>query len=152
MPLYFGFPVTCREAFRLIGLNFEQAKHDIKQMYEYELTENMFMNYHFAYYANNFFKGKNLDMRLFCTDKGQCILGYNMDYTSVFKKKFVKFSEFTDILEGESMKFWCEIGMIHCEENFNKITLKHMEDEPEIIKGKLGFGKDVEPYIIEFHA
>jgi hypothetical protein len=142
MPLYFGFPVTCQEAFRLVGLDFEKVKCEIMQ--KHKLTENMYMDCHFTDYANNFFKSKNLEMRVFYADKGQCIVGYKIENTSVFEKKFVKVFEFKNILEKLVSRFWYEITIINCEKNFNKIILEHMEDEPEIVEGG-------EPYIIEFH-
>jgi hypothetical protein len=145
MPLYFGLPVTCQEAFRLFGLDFEQAKCEI--MEKYKLRENNYMDCHFVDYANNFFKEKNMKMRVFYTDKGQCIVGYKIENTSVFERKFVKASDFMNILEKLTTEFWCEIQLTHCEENFNKITLEHMEDEPEIVEGF----ERLELYIIEFH-
>ena len=141
MPLYFGFPVTCQEAFRLFSLDFEQAKCEIMQ--KYKLRENRYMDCHSLEYMNNFFQGKNMEMRLFYTDKGQCIVGYKIENTSVFERKFVKVSEFTNILEKLVTRFWCEIAILNCRENFNKIVLEHMEDEPETVEG-------TEPYIIEF--
>jgi hypothetical protein len=145
MPLYFGLPVTYQEAFRLFGLDFEQAKCEI--MEKYKLRENNYMECHFVDYANNFFKEKNMEIRAFYTDKGQCIVGYKIENTSVFERKFVKASDFMNILEKLTTEFWCEIQLTHCEENFNKITLEHMEDEPEIVEGFERF----ELYIIEFH-
>jgi len=141
MPLYFGFPVTCQEAFRLFSLDFEQVKCDIMQ--KHKLTENMYMDCHFVDYANNFFKGKNLEMRVFYTDKGQCIVGYKIANISVFEKKFITAKHLMYSLHHYETHFWYEITIINCEENFNKITLEHMEDEPEIVE-------DAEPYIIEF--
>lgn len=142
MPIYFGFPVTCQEAFRLFSLDYEQAKCDIMQ--KYNLKENRYMDCHFLEYINNFFKGKNMEMRVFYTDKGQCIVGYKIENASVFERKFVKVSEFADMLEKLSSRFWSEITIADCEGNFNTIVLEHMEDEPEIVEG-------FEPYIIEFH-
>jgi hypothetical protein len=142
MPLYFGFPVTCQEAFRLFGLDFEQAKCEI--MEKYKLTENIYMDCHFIDYVNSVFKEKNMEMRVFYTDKGQCIVGYKIENLSVFERKFVKVSELTNMLEKLTTEFWCEIQLIHCADNFNKIVLEHMEDEPEIVEG-------FEPYIIEFN-
>lgn len=142
MPIYFGFPVTCQEAFRLFSLDFEQAKCDIMQ--KYQLRENRCMDCHFLDYMNNFFQGKNVEMRLFYTDKGQCIIGYKIENASVFTRKFLKVREFTGMLEKLTTGFWREIKILNCQENFNKIVLEHMEDEPEIVEG-------AEPYIIEFH-
>jgi len=142
MPLYFGFPVTCQEAFRLFSLDFEQVKCEIMQ--KHKLTENMYMDCHFVDYANNFFKVKNLEMKVFYTDKGQCVIGYKIENKSVFESKFVRVSEFIIIIETLATLFWHEIKNLNCEKNFDKITLEHMEDEPETVEG-------VEPYVIEFH-
>ena len=142
MPLYFGFPVTCQEAFRLFSLDFEKVKCDIMQ--KHKLSENMYMDCHFVDYANNFLKGKNVEMRVFYTDKGQCIIGYKIENTSVFERKFVKVSDFKNMLDAFIANFWYEIRSITGLSHFNKITLEHMEDEPETVEG-------VEPYIIEFH-
>jgi hypothetical protein len=142
MPIYFGLPVTCRETFRLFSLDFEQAKCDIMQ--KHRLTENSYMDCYFVDYANNFFKEKNTEMRVFYTDKGQCIVGYKIENTSVFERKFVKVSDFANMLTNLTTRFWYEIKIINCEDNFNKITLEHMEDEPETVEG-------FDPYIIEFN-
>jgi len=142
MPIYFGFPVTCQEAFRLFSLDFEQAKCDIMQ--KYKLTETMYMDCHFVDYANNFFKEKTMEMRLYYTDKGQCIVGYKIENTSVFERKFVKVCDFKNILERLEIRFWNEVTINNCKENFNTVVLEHMEDEPETVEGG-------EPYIIEFN-
>jgi hypothetical protein len=115
-------------------------------MEKYKLRENSYMDCYFVDYANNFFKRENMEMRVFYTDKGQCIIGYKIENLSVFERKFVKVSEFTNTLEKFGIVFWYEITIINCEENFNKIVLEHMEDETEIVEGF----ERVEPYIIEF--
>lgn len=137
MPLYFGFPVTCQEAFRLFSLDFEQVK--------YSLPENRYMDCHFVDYLNEFFKVKNVDMRVFYTDKGQCIVGYKIENMSVFEKKFVTAKHLMYSLHHFETQFWDEVKKIDCDKNFNKIVLEHMEDEPETIT------EDFHPYVIEFH-
>lgn len=143
MPLYFGFPVTCREMFRLFSLDFEQVKCDIMQ--KYSLTENMYMECCFVDYGNEFFKGKDLDMRVFYTDKGQCIVGYEMANMSSFEKNFVTAKHLMYSLHHFEDHFWYEVRKIDCNENFNKIVLEHMEDDPETIT------KGFHPYVLEFH-
>ena len=142
MPLYLGFPVTCKEAFRLFNLDFEQVKCDTMQ--KYRLSENMYMDCYFVDYANEFFKGKNLDMRVFYTDKGQCVVGYEIKELSVFQKKYVTSKHLMYSLHHFETRFWHEVELIGCKKNFNKVVLEHMEDEHETIN-------DVDyPYIIEF--
>jgi hypothetical protein len=48
------------------------------------------------------------------------------------------------MLEKLGVRFWYEITIINCEENFKTVVLEHMEDEPETVE-------DFEPYIIEFN-
>ena len=142
MPLYFGFPVTCKEAFRIFNLDFEQVKCDVMQ--KYKLTEDMYMDCYFVDYANEFFKGKGVDMRVFYTDKGQCIVGYKIQDLSVFEREFVTCNDFIYKLQHFGSHFWCEVKTIGCSENFDKVVLEHIEDEPETIH-------DVyDPYILEF--
>jgi hypothetical protein len=113
-------------------------------MQKYKLTETMYMDCHFVDYANNFFKEKTMEMRLYYTDKGQCIVGYKIENTSVFERKFVKVCDFKNILERLEIRFWNEVTINNCKENFNTVVLEHMEDEPETVEGG-------EPYIIEFN-
>lgn len=141
MPLYLGFPVTCKEAFRLFNLDFEQVKCDIMQ--KYRLSENMYMDCYFVDYANEFFKEKCLEMRVFYTDKGQCVVGYEIKELSVFQKKYVTSKHLMYSLHHFETRFWYEVDSTDCKKNFNKITLEHMEDEHEIVE-------DADPYIIEF--
>ncbi len=143
MPLYFGFPVTCQEAFRLFSLDFEQVKRDIMQ--KYNVTENMYMDCYFVDYANEFFEGKDVDMRVFYTDKGQCIVGYEIKNLSVFEKNFVTSKHLMYSLNHFETRFWHEVKLIDCNKNFNNIVLEHMEDEPETLT------EDCHPYVLEFH-
>jgi hypothetical protein len=143
MTLYFGFPVTCQEAFRLFNLDFEQVKCDIMQ--KYSLTENMYMDCYFVDYANEFFAGKKLDMRVFYTDKGQCIVGYELKSLSVFEKNFVTWKHLMYSLKHYETRFWYEVKLIDCNKNFDNIVLEHMEDEPETLT------EGCQPYVLEFH-
>lgn len=143
MPLYFGFPVTCQEAFRLFNLDFEQVKCDIMQ--KHNLTENMYMDCFFVDYANEFFEGKDIGMRVFYTDKGQCIVGYELKSLSVFEKNFFTAKHLMYSLHHFETKFWYEVKKIDCKENFNKVVLEHMEDEPETVT------EVCHPYVLEFH-
>lgn len=140
MPVYFGLPVTCREAFRLFDLHFEQVKFDI--MEKNKLKENMYMDCYFVDYLNCLFKGEKMTMKTHYTDKGQCIIGYELANISGFQRKFVNVSDFITILESFRTTFTREIEKY--KENFREVVLEHMEDEPETVSFP-------EPYIIEFN-
>jgi hypothetical protein len=140
MPIYFGIPVTCQEAFRLFDLDFQEVKCAIMQ--KNKLAEHMYMDCHFVDYMNAFFKRQTLDMRLFYTDKGQCIVGYKIKEAGIFEAKFVKVSDFITLLAGLTSSFARETN--DYKENFREVTLEHMEDEPETVSFP-------EPYIIEYN-
>jgi hypothetical protein len=81
-------------------------------------------------------------MNTFYTDKGQCIIGYELDYVSGLQRKFINVSNFITLLETFKTSFEREIEKY--KENFREVVLEHMEDEPEIVSFP-------EPYLIEFN-
>jgi hypothetical protein len=140
MPLYFGLPLTCQEAFRLFDLDFEQVKFDIIE--KHKLRENMYMDCYFVDHLNCFFKREALTMKTFYTDKGQCIIGYELARLSGFQRNLINVSDFITLLETFKSSFAREIEKY--KENFREVALEHMEDEPETVSFP-------EPYIIEFN-
>ena len=136
MPLYFGLPVTCEEAFRLFGLNYEEAKCEF--MNKYKSNRN---DCHFVDRLNRFFEAKEMVMRVFYTDKGQTIIGYEMKEVSIFQSKYTDVGKFMTILTHLKSLFSKETDTWRA--NFVVVTLEHMEDEPETVS-------EPEPYIIEY--
>jgi len=140
MPLYFGLPVTCAEALRLFGLDFEDIKYETMQ--KNKLTENMYMDCYFVDYLTSFFKRQQMDMRIFYTDKGQCIVGYEIKEVSVFQKNFINVDHF--LIQLASLKSLFSTETEKWRSNFREVVLEHLEDEPETVEFP-------EPYIIEFN-
>jgi hypothetical protein len=140
MSLYLGLPVTCKEAFRLFSLNFEDIKCDI--MKKYKLTENMYMDCYFIDYLNLFFKNERIVIKIFYTDKGQCIIGYEIEEVSIFQKKFISVDEFFIKISDLKKLFHTETNKY--KENFSEVELEHMEDDPEIVSFP-------NPYIIQYN-
>ena len=140
MPLYFGLPLTCEESFRLFNLNFEETKQNI--MKKNNLRENSYMDCYFIDYLNNFFFSESMKMRVFYTDKGQCIIGYEIGEVSNFSKKFLNVDQL--IIQLTNLKILFAIETNNYEENFMEVKLEHMEDESEIISFPV-------PYVIEYH-
>ena len=139
MPLYFGLPLTCQESFRLFNLDFEETKQNI--MKKNNLRENNYMDCYFIDYLNKFFIDLEIKMRVFYTDKGQCIIGYEIGEVSNFSKKFIDVDQLMVLLGSlkelftmETEKYW---------KNFKVVLLEHMEDEPEIVSFPV-------PYVIEY--
>ena len=138
MPLYFGLPLTCQESFRLFNLDFEETKQNI--MKKNNLVESSYMDCYFIDFLNNFFISEEMKMRVFYTDKGQCIIGYKIDEVSNFNKKFTNADQL--IIQLTNLKILFVIETKKYEANFIEVKLEHMEDEPEIVNFPL-------PYIIE---
>jgi hypothetical protein len=139
MPVYFGIPLRFEEAFRLFNLNFEEERNKI--MKKYNLTLNMYMDYYFIEYLNNFFKSISIDIRIFYIDKGQSIIGYEIEEVSIFNKKYANVDTIIILLRNLKKKFKNEIE--NYEENFEEVILEHLEDDPEIVKYP-------DPYIIYY--
>jgi hypothetical protein len=140
MPLYFGLPVVCKEAFRLFSLNFEEVKSEV--MRKYKLSENMYMDCYFVDYLNAFFEREKMDIRIFYTDKGQCIVGYEIIEVNIFQKNYINVSKFVTLLQYLKTAYAQTTAKYI--ENFSEVELEHMEDEPETVKFP-------EPFIIDFN-
>ena len=129
MSLYFGIPVTCKEAYRLFNLDYKETNCS----YDYEQIDKI----------NIFFTNEKMNMRLFCTDKGQCIIGYKIKEVRIFEIKFINVDQF--IIKLTNLKTLFAIETKKYNNNFEKVELEHMEDDPEFVSFP-------EPYIIEFNG
>ena len=141
MPLYFGLPLAFEEAFRLFSLDLEETKQNIIK--KYNLSENSYMDSYFLEYFNKFFSDEEMKMRVFYTDKGQLIIGYEIVEVSNFNKEFLNvdqlislLGELKELFTEETKKYWT---------GFEEVLLEHMEDEPEIVSFPL-------PYVIEYSS
>jgi hypothetical protein len=139
MPLYFGLPLAFEEAFRLFSLDLEETKQNIIK--KYNLNVNSYMDCYFMDYLNKFFIDLEMKIRVFYTDKGQLIIGYEIKEVSNFNKEFLNvdqliglLGELKELFTEETKKYWG---------NFEEVLLEHMEDEPEIVSFPL-------PYVIEY--
>jgi hypothetical protein len=100
------------------------------------------MDCYFVDYLNIFFKNEGVVMKIFYTDKGQCIIGYEIKEVSIFQRKFINIDEF--VIKISDLKALFHVETNKYKENFSEVELEHMEDEPEIVKFP-------EPYIIEYN-
>ena len=70
-----------------------------------------------------------------------CIIGYKIQEVNIFEKKFINVNDF--IIKLTDLKTLFSLETIKYKNNFSKVILEHMEDEPEIVSFP-------EPYIIEY--
>jgi hypothetical protein len=142
MPVYFGLPVTCKEAYRLFGQNYNQTELGIIEKHRM-FRENPYTDPFMIEHLNKFFQSIKLLIRIFYTDKGQCIIGYIIDEPSDVSNKFVDVDKFITILTDLKARFAVETSGYSW--YFNRVTLERMENEPVEILGP------ITPYIIEYN-
>jgi hypothetical protein len=138
MPIYFGLPVTKKEAFRLFNINYEKIKYDIEQKHKssYYSTECYLFDYLVCH-----FEEIGLQLKIFSTDKGQIIVGYEIREPSDVWNKFINVDQFIIMLSNLKTQFALETK--DYEINFREVELERMEGEPEIVRCPI-------PYIIEY--
>jgi len=73
--------------------------------------------------------------------KGMCIIGYKIQEVNIFEKKFINVNDF--IIKLTDLKTLFSLETMKYRNNFSKVILEHMEDEPETVSFP-------EPYIIEY--
>jgi hypothetical protein len=144
MPVYFGLPVTCQEAYRIFGIDLEMVKRDL---IERKNINQRFMNvWYFADELNKHFEQCDKKIRLFSTDKGQFVLGYEIAEVSDVWNKFINMDELVILLAKLKSQFGEE--MLDLKADLKKVTLEYMEgdeDNPETVSFPT-------PYIISFNG
>ena len=128
MPVYFGLPLTIEESFRLLKLNFEDILNEI--MTKHKLSRHSYLDCYFIDYLNKYFKECSVNMKIFYTDKGQCIIGYEIKEPSNVWNKFINVDEFIILLSNLKTEFALE--SLDLDIDFSVVTLEYMEGEPEV--------------------
>jgi hypothetical protein len=138
MTVYFGLPVTCNEAIRIFGLNLETIINYIKINKKYTGT---YYDPYIVEYINMHFKDASVNIKIFNTDKGQYIIGYELKEVSDLWNKFINMDEFIILILKLKKQFYNEMRVLNAD--LAEVTLEHMEGEPEIVKNPV-------PYIIAY--
>jgi hypothetical protein len=123
--LYFGIPLTIKEAFRLFDIEYNDSSKNYYESYDK---------------LNDFFKNNQMKMRLHYLDKGQCVLGYHFTL-SPLNRIFYNVNDVIIKLTDYKVLYFTEIEPY--KKNFEIVTLEHLEDKPEKVQSP-------QPYVIEF--
>jgi hypothetical protein len=142
MTVYFGLPLTCDEAVRILGLNINTIINDIKIKHECVGNYRDIHDIHITEELNEYFR-VSTKIRIFYTDKGQCIIGYEIEELSDLWKKIINADEFVIKIVTLKTQFTKEMEILKAD--LSQVTLEHMEAEPEIIKNPI-------PYVIAFNG
>ena len=138
MTVYFGLPVTYNEGIRIFGLNLELIMNYIKTHCKYTGT---YYNPFIIEYLNMHFKDASVNIKIFNTDKGQYIIGYELTEVSDVWNKFINMDEFIILILKLKKQFYDEMQVLNAD--LTEVTLEHMEGESEIVKNPV-------PYIIDY--
>jgi hypothetical protein len=136
MPVYFGLPLECREIFRLFSIDYCQAIVSIKNKYA-NFREDSYIDHYLVEFLTAWFASNTKDLGVFYTDKGQCIVGYQIEISVISQYKFVNVDEFITLLSYlktrfalETQSYWSKFGVV---------TLSHLEDESEVVTYPIPF-------------
>jgi len=150
MPLYFGLPVTCEEAYRIFGLeigdvssesldclcidriDLENLKQELAKKKIYMTRDNGWplervfagdLNEHFIKHAKN--------IHLFDTCDGQFVLGYKIQEATDCNG-FIDVDHFTILLAKLKSQFGEEMSDMKAD--LSEVEIKYIQRDPEIVK------------------
>ena len=86
-------------------------------------------------------KDASVNIKIFNTDKGQYIIGYELKEVSDLWNKFINMDELIILILKLKKQFYDEMQILNAD--LAEVTLEHMEGEHEIVKNPV-------PYIIAY--
>lgn len=122
---YFGLPVSSEEAFRLLGL-----------LHQYNPENNSRTHINTV---NQHLSEKNIQMRLYPTDKGQFVLGYIVHDAHDVWRDMVTASQYINTLVFMQSLFYYECNTLHIP--LTNVFIQPMEDDTMMVER-------AEPFII----
>jgi hypothetical protein len=141
MALYIGLPVCYEEAFRIFGINIEDSNETIMTRFNVK-DKNKIYYYHYIEYLKRFLEDKNSEIKIYSTDKGQFIIGYNMEDNLDVWNKFVNVDETIINLLQLKSKFMKEMSELNAD--LSTVALEYMEGD----RDKLKIVNNPMPYVI----
>jgi hypothetical protein len=134
MPLYFGLPITTREAFRIFEVDIENTINEILKRKKW--GRERIMDCHLVPILNDYFQSRHMNLQMFINDKGHCVLGY------IIKKNwndFINVDQFIILLCNLKTQFVVETLQLGA--NLSNVLLEHVECRSEMVNNPV-------PYII----
>ena len=139
MPVYFGLPLTLEETYRILNLDLESTSNEIRKIHN--LSKNKYIWCELFDYLNAYLEKRSVNIRIYTTDKGQYIFGYEIKEPSDVWHKFINIDEFIILLTNLKTSFALETQKLNT--NLSKVVLEPMEGESQTVYFPI-------PYIIEY--
>jgi len=143
--LFFGIPVTLEEAYRIFGVDIENATEEIVLRHKC-LGMHHAIQAHLNDYMCTYLGKKAVKLKVISTDKGQHVIGFKIEEDISPWKRFIirspkNVDDFIALLKDLKELFYEEMGK--CNADLSVVTLEIMEGEPEVVNNPM-------PYIISF--
>lgn len=142
MTTYFGIPVCIKEVLRIFRQDIETVEQNIlnklnKKKDDYYYIDNIILNE-----MNEYLGTYSTGIRIFPTDKGQYIVGYEIKEPSNVWNKFINVDNFVILIMNLKNKFLEEMTILNAD--LGEVTLEFMEGS---VKDKIKVKNPI-PYII----
>jgi len=134
MSLYFGLPITTREAFRIFEVDIENTINEILKRKKWRREQ--IMDCHLIPILNDYFQGRHMNLQMFTNDKGRCVLGYSIKHNW---DDYINVDQFIILLCNLKTQFVVETLQLGA--NLSNVLLEHIEGRSEMINKPV-------PYII----
>lgn len=140
MPLYVGLPLIAKEALRILNFDVESTLRDIKIKNDLK-NDNYICDHHIQSVLKEYFEKHRVNIRLYITDKNQCILGYKS--TAIESQdEFVDINKFITMMSDLKEIFEFDLDILNAD--LSSVTLEHMEGLSEIVKHPM-------PYVLNYN-
>lgn len=142
MTTYFGIPVCIREVLRILRKDIETVEQNILNKLNKKKDDYYYIDDIILKEMNNYLKTSSTDIKIFPTDKGQYIFGYEIKEPSNVWNKFINVDNFVILIMNLKNKFLEEMTILNAD--LSEVTLEFMECS---IKDRIKVKNPI-PYII----
>jgi len=142
MTTYFGIPVCIREVLRILRKDIETVEENILNKLNKKKDDHYYIDNIILKEMNEYLKTSSTDIKIFPTDKGQYIFGYEIKEPSNVWNKFINVDNFVILIMNLKNKFLEEMTILNAD--LSEVTLEFMECS---IKDRIKVKNPI-PYII----
>ena len=142
MTTYFGIPVCIREVLRILRKDIETVEQNILNRLNKKKDDHYYIDNIILKEMNKYLETSSTEIKIFPTDKGQYIFGYEIKEPSNVWSKFINVDNFVILIMNLKNKFLEEMTILNAD--LSEVTLEFMEGS---IKDRIKVKNPI-PYII----
>jgi len=142
MTTYIGIPVCLTEALRIFKQDIETVEENILKKLNKKKDDHYYVDNIILHEMNEYLETSSTKIKIFPTDKGQYIIGYEIKEPSNLWSKFINVDNFLILIMNLRHKFLEEMTILNAD--LSEVTLEYMEG---LEKDKIKVKNPI-PYII----